>query len=493
MKRYTLIPLMLTVLAGLAACTDDDSFTTSPNNLLTFSQDTVSLDTVFSTVPSAAKSFWVYNHSGDGIRLTSVALSNGSQSGFRVNVDGRYLSADAGYSVSDLEVRNKDSIRVFVELTSSETGMEGPQEVSDDLVFNLESGAQQQVNLNAYSWDALLLSDVHISKDSTISAGTKPVVIYGGITVDSAATLTLGPGLTLYFHNDAGMEVNGTLISNGTASEPVTLRGDRIDNMFDYLPYDRTPGQWQGVHLSGSSYGNVLRYTDLHSAYNGLVADSSDVEEDKLTMEASTIHNCQGYGLWAANAKMTLTNVQISNTLEDCLHLEGGDVSVNACTLAQFYPFDSNRGASLFFSSQLPLVNLSVINSLITGYADDMLMGEQADTLNAFNYAFDHCIIRTPKVTTADSVHLTNVIYEDIEDTVSAGEKNFKVFDTENLVYDFSLDSVSEAIDQADPTTAPTLDRLGQTRDDLPDIGAFEYVGSETNQEAVRRRYAPDL
>ena len=52
----------------LCACNDDDSFTTSPNNLLTFSIDTVRLDTVFSRIPTSTRTFWVYNKSGDGVR-----------------------------------------------------------------------------------------------------------------------------------------------------------------------------------------------------------------------------------------------------------------------------------------------------------------------------------------------------------------------------------------------------------------------------------------
>ena len=48
---------------GFSACDDIDDFTTSPNNLLTFSTDTVRIDTVFSTVPSSMHDFWVSNHS----------------------------------------------------------------------------------------------------------------------------------------------------------------------------------------------------------------------------------------------------------------------------------------------------------------------------------------------------------------------------------------------------------------------------------------------
>ena len=85
-KNCVLYILLLLGFAVLSGC-DDDSFSTSQANMLTFTADTVSLDTMFSTVPSSTRSFWVYNKSGDGIRCTSVSLERGNQSGFRVNVD----------------------------------------------------------------------------------------------------------------------------------------------------------------------------------------------------------------------------------------------------------------------------------------------------------------------------------------------------------------------------------------------------------------------
>lgn len=115
--------------------------------------------------------------------------------------------------------------------------------------------------------------------------------------MDSNAVLTIAAGTTLYFHNDAGIDVYGRLRCEGTATENVVLRGDRIDRMFDYLPYDRTPGQWQGVKFYPSSYGNELLHTDLHSAFDGIVADSADVNQSKLILSHSTIYNCQGVGL----------------------------------------------------------------------------------------------------------------------------------------------------------------------------------------------------
>ncbi len=464
-------------LVTLAACKDDDSFTVSTANLLTFSTDTVKIDTVFSNVPTATRSFWVYNRSGDGLRCRTVRLANGASTGYRVNVDGQYLATSADYTVSGIEIRHKDSIRVFVELTSPENGQTEPQLSTDDLVFTLESGVEQKVNLRAYTWDALKYNGVHITKDSTLSSPLKPVIVYGGVVVDSGATLRIAAGTTLYFHNDAGIAVHGTLQTLGEAGREVVLRGDRIDHMFDYLPYDRVPGQWQGVHFYGTSYGNMLTYTDLHSAYNGVVVDSSDVKKQKLTVANTTIHNCQGYGLWAVAARMTVTNSAITNALNDCMRIDGGYVTVNHCTLAQYYPFDAARMAALrFTSTRVALDTLAVSNSLVTGYADDEVYGEQGDSARAFHYAFDHCVLRTPQVTTADSVHFTGVVYEDVADTTCYGTKHFVKIDTENLAYDFDLDSLSAAVGKANVRTALPTDRLGRRRDDAPDAGAYEYT-----------------
>ena len=255
---------------SLAACSDDDSFSASPDHRLAFSADTVSLDTTFSRVPTTTRTFWVYNRSGDGLRCTSVRLRKGNQTGFRVNVDGMYLGQASGYQVGGVELRKDDSLRVFVELTSADTHSEVPELLEDDLVFTLESGVEQKVNLRAWSWDATLLDGLKISRDTLIQS-TRPIVVKGNIEVDSAATLTIGAGTTLYFSNHAGIDVYGTLRAEGTPEANVTLRGDRIDRMFDYLPYDRVSGQWQGIRLHASSFDNEIQYTDLHSAYNGIV------------------------------------------------------------------------------------------------------------------------------------------------------------------------------------------------------------------------------
>lgn len=483
MMRRLFFFAIVAVASALVACTDDDSFSTSRSDVLSFSADTVSLDTVFSTVPTSTYTFWVYNNSGDGLRLSTVRLQRGNQSGYRVNVDGTFLDTSNGSLASGFEVRKGDSLRVFVELTSPANGADEPQLVEDNLVFTLESGVEQKVNLRAFSWDAELVGDVVVSGDTTI-ASTKPIVVYGGITVDSSATLTIAAPTKLYFHDGAGLDVYGRLVVSGDGGEggDVVMRGDRTDRMFDYLPYDRVSGQWKGVRIHPSSTGNYISHADIHSAEDGIVCDSAayDSTTERLTLRYVTIHNCKGVGLSSHNANISLANCQVSNTLGDCLAVYGGRASVVYCTLAQFYPFSGDRGVALRFANvregnPVELHLMECRNSLVTGYAEDEVMGEVADTTVACNYLFSNCILRTPVVT--DSTLLAdfdNVLMETPNDSVE-GKAHFVGIDEDNLRYDFRLDSVSTARGRALPLPAYADDRYGKPRGDKPDAGCYQY------------------
>lgn len=490
MKRLFLYIVIFTAALFVASCSDNDSFTTNRSDILSFSTDTVRMDTVFSTVPTSTYTFWVRNNSSDGLRLRQVRLQRGNQTGFRVNVDGTYLDNSMGSVVSGLEIRKGDSIRVFVELTSAMNDAEEPQLVEDNLVFSLESGVEQKVNLCAYSWDALLYDNVVISKDSTIS-GTKPIVIRGGLKVDSLATLTINAPATVYFHSGAGIDVYGRLIINGNNGDDVVLRGDRTDRMFDYLPYDRVSGQWKGIHIHPSSTGNSFTFADIHSADSAIVCDSAAFDEatKRLSLNYVTVHNCKGSGVAAYNSNIEMANCQITNTLGDCLAVYGGRALVVYCTFAQFYPFEGDRGVAMRFTNYIgdydnPLHMLECYNSLITGYSEDEIMGETKDSTVTFAYHFENCIIRTPKPKELEgddakpSEKFVNIVFETPKDTIQ-GTQHFIKVDADNQYYDFHLDSLSTARGKAFPTDLYPLDRDGVLRGATPDIGCYQYRPKE--------------
>ncbi|MBO7128832.1 MAG: right-handed parallel beta-helix repeat-containing protein [Prevotella sp.] len=441
MKR---IFYFLTIMALFVACKDDDNFSSNGGLRLTFQTDTLQMDTVFSKTPSATYAFWVYNQNDDGIRLQSVRLGKKNQTGFRVNVDGSYLDNALGSQVSDLEIRRNDSILVFVELTSVETAQPDPKLIEDDLIFSLESGVEQKVNLRAWSWDAVKMYDVVVEGEQTIESAT-PIIIYGGITVPEGRRLNLRNS-TLYFHDGAGIECYGDLII-----ENCVLRGDRMDRMFDYLPYDRVSGQWKGIHLYETAMTARLSHTEIRNAENALVLDSAAIDETqvRLGMGGCIIHNAEGYGLKSVNSNIYISECQFTNTLNDCVLIVGGIADINYCTMAQFYPFSAERGAALRFvnyegDNDIPLLKLRCEGIILTGYESDVLMGSVRDSIAAFEYEFVNSLLRTPKVDDDDSVRFVNVRWESPKDSIQ-GTKHFKVIDEENLIYDFHLDSLSTA------------------------------------------------
>ena len=432
MKRIFYILTMLLCVA----CADDDTFSTSSGLGLDFSVDTLKLDTVFSRTPSSTYTFWVHNHNDEGLRLSSVRLRRGNQSGFRVNVDGSYLDNANGSVVNDLEIRRKDSLLVFVELTAQDNYQLDPIEITDELVFSLESGKEQSVLLQAWSWDALKLYDPVFTKDSLIES-TKPLIIYGEMRVNEDVTLTIR-NTTLFFHDGSGMAVHGNL-----HTENCLMRGDRLDRMFSYLPYDRVSGQWSGVQLHESSKDNILINTEIRNPVNGLVCQSATLDSSsvKLRMEGCIVHNGQGVGVQTVNSRVILKDCQLTNMQRDCLVIIGGMAEISYCTLAQFYPFSGNRGAALHFTNEYPLTALNCTGLILTGYENDVLMGEQSEE-SAFDYHFSHCLLRTPKVD--DSAHFEDIIWETADDSIQ-GKQHFVLIDEDHLIYDFHLDPASPA------------------------------------------------
>ena len=419
----------------LSACSDNDSFSSNPSQRLTFSKDTVKMDTLFSAVPSTTYTFWVYNNSGDGIRISTVRLDRGNQTGFRVNVDGTYLNP----VVNDLEIRKGDSIRVFVEITSLENFKDVPQLVEDNLLFTLENGVVQKVNLRTWSWDAKKMTNLVVTQDMTIEE-EKPLVLYGnGITIEEGATLTI-KNTTLYFHANAGITVKGKLVA-----EKSLFRGDRLDHMFINLPYDRVDGQWQGITVVKGATGCEMTDCEVRNTMTGINCEGSE-----LLLKNTIVHNCKGAGIFARKSSLLIDGCQLSNCLNDCLTLLGSTAVIDHTTLAQFYPLSANRGYAIRWAHTEEQegeetkgygVSLTMSNTLMTGYADDVLSGEQR-TEGIISYEFTNCMLRTPEI--ADAEAFKDIIWEKPTDEIQ-GTKHFKLIDETNMIYDFTLKEESPA------------------------------------------------
>ncbi|MFB0903643.1 MAG: hypothetical protein QMB11_04625 [Nonlabens sp.] len=87
MKYIVTALICFIILVLISSCRNDFEFTSSTGSLK-FSQDTIYLDTVFSTIGSSTRTFKVYNRSNDDIVIPRVALAQGTNSKYRISVDG---------------------------------------------------------------------------------------------------------------------------------------------------------------------------------------------------------------------------------------------------------------------------------------------------------------------------------------------------------------------------------------------------------------------
>ena len=226
-----------------------ESFIKSQDAILNTSVDTLSYDTVFTSVGSVTQSFKIFNNNNQKLLLSKVKLSGGSSSSFKINVDG-YSSNE----VDNIEVNANDSIYVFVQVNINPTTANLPFIIQDSILINY-NGNQKFVQLQAYGQNANFLRNVKLTGNVTWN-NTLPYVILGGVLVDTNAILTVKEGTKIYLHADAPFLVNGTLIAEGTNQEKIVFAGDRLDP--DYIDF---PASWPGIYFSGSSKENNLKFT----------------------------------------------------------------------------------------------------------------------------------------------------------------------------------------------------------------------------------------
>lgn len=461
----------------LTSCLVDEDYSLSKNDTLTFSVDSVDFDTLIAGELAHTRTFQVYNTGKSALRITSVSFQKGAKSIFRANVDGAAL---ADGSATDFEIRSGDSLRVFVNALPPSADSDFAIEHTDKLIFQLESGVVQEVNLKIYGLDVTKLEATVIGENQVFTPN-RPYHIIDSLVVSPGCELTILPGTRLLFHKGASLIVYGKLNIQGTVDANVQLRGDRLGNMFTNQSYDCIPGQWGGIWIKGDSYGNTINYADIHSGDFGLVCDSSGVDTEKIRIENTILHNMSADVLSLTNVNAWIGNSQITNAGANCVNILGGDVTFVHCTIGQFYGFTASRGKAFNFTNSVgstpyPLHRLDVLNTIITGYSSDEIVGANGGEGILFNYLFQNCLLNTPVY---EAPEVVNCVWDNSDNPVSYADNFYPAFDLDRLTYTFYLSPQSVAVGAADAmTTAATypFDREGISRSEHPNAGCYQRI-----------------
>lgn len=494
MKKITiywvLSILFLSVL--LPACEGlDDNYSTNPGHRLSFSADTLSFDTVFTTIGSATREFMIYNRNSEPLNMESILLAGAGSTGFRINVDGR-----KGESFYDVGILPNDSMYVFVEVTVNPNGVDQPLLIQDSVMITV-NGIRQRVLLEAVGQDVHLWKSGKVITADTLLTAERPYLVYDSLVVAPQVTLEIAEGATFYMHNKANVVVYGTLLAKGTEEAPVLFRGDRLDFILnDLLPYDRTPGQWGGIFFKPESFDNRLDYAIVRNGTTGITCLPSTTEESKLKMSNSQVTNMAGNLFSAINCDIEVVNSELTNATENVVALLGGDYRFVHSTLANYMSVYLRKDTAslgshtLLMSNSQPEKQFASLkarfdNCVIDGYLSAKsfqdnkaeILLDQADG-EVFEYTFNHCVLKT---NVEDDEGYTNVM---LVPTEPSGYRMFRMTGSRSDKYktDFQLDSViTVGVGSADPAISALypVDRYGVNRLESPDgptVGAYEFT-----------------
>ncbi|HEY0750678.1 MAG TPA: hypothetical protein VGD26_05970, partial [Chitinophagaceae bacterium] len=310
MKKLILPTLCILL---LLACRKD-TFTDSPEAYLS-TIDSLHFDTVFTSTGSVSQIFKIVNENEEGIRVNSVRLAGGAASPFKINVDGK-----PGPLVNNLEIKAKDSIYVFVTVTSDPNTANLAFLVQDSIEINY-NGKTQWVQLDAFGQNAHFFRNRIITGTETWN-NDLPYVILGGLVVDTNAVLNINKGSRIHMHADAPFIIHGTLNVNGEKwdSTRVIFTGDRLDE-----PYRNFPASYPGLIFTDVSKDNVLQYAIIKNAFQGIIVDQPSTNlSPKLILNEVIIDNSYDAGIIGINTSIDTRNLLVSNCGKNIQLVSGG-------------------------------------------------------------------------------------------------------------------------------------------------------------------------
>ena len=492
-QSVTLLILgLFLILSSFSACNDDfEDYSRNPQDLLAFSTDTLSFDTVLTTVNSPVKAFMVYNPNNKPLLISSISLSEGENSNFRINVDGF-----AGAMFQDIEIRANDSIYILVSVKPAETGQPTPTPFRDYVVF-VTNSVQQKVVLQAHSQDVYKYQSLVLDRDTTLN-NFKPFLIYDSLVINEGVTVEIQEGTTFFMANNALLMVRGTLKIRGTIENPVTFRGSRTDNLplSPPIPYDLIPGQWRGIAFDSTSYNNELENVRIRNGRFGMIFRVSDPYKEKIKMKNVVLTNVSGTLVEAVNCHIVAENCEFSNAKDGLLYLVGGRYKFTHCTIANYYPSlkeagwgnSENRTLSLTDSlvasdfvttEHYPVLGFDVSNSIIAGAMTTSgisisMMHEPSEPFNFLN-----CVSTNDK-SDKNYINYTDCVFDVKADSLFQ-KVNYRNKQGEFWpVFDFGLleNSPARNVANLEISKQIPLDIRGVNRleDGFPDVGAYEFT-----------------
>jgi len=156
-----------------------------------------------------------------------------------------------------------------------------------------------------------------ITTDTTFYMSNNPHQIRGTVRVMDGATLTIEPGVNLFFENGSSLEIQGQISAMGTPELPIWF------NSFEGSNY------YTKIYLNGAE-GSTFYYCTFTRSddYTALLRIVNSGTINLLQCDFST--SISGHGVYISNSTVNVNYVNINGVAQNAIQIEnGGTVNIN--------------------------------------------------------------------------------------------------------------------------------------------------------------------
>ena len=428
-----------------------------------FSKDTLSFDTLLSGLRSPSKSIRLHNPNRGAVELQRIWMEKGEASPFVFWVNGQY-----GRSFGQIRILGRDSIFLLIEAQFEGGERSEVTKETDNLRVSSTAG-EHLLRLELWRQDAIFSEQLSITSDTHWSGTARH--IGKELHVAKGATLSLGPGMRLFFAPGARLHAQGRLLANGSSALPIIFTSVRQDG-----DYKNTPGQWTGLVFDKNNEESVLTHVRISNADLGLrLGSPKHADGLPFRLGYSVLRDMSQGALLAYGGRTFVYNTLIYNAKAYLVsHHGGGDHRYLHCTLSNYPSNFVGKGASMQISDFLsalsrdeqPQLRLRMQNNIIWGELDEEL---QMSIRGQPQLELTHNLVRSA---TGQYLGEGNNLWQNSYDYpafLDPEEKNYK------------LQEHSPARNKGEPLpdTEQQQDLAERIRDTQPDIGAYEWFPEE--------------
>ena len=500
--RCLLLLLPLTV--GLFTMNSCHKELFSSKGGVSFSPDTLTFDTVFSTLGSVTLSFTVRNTQNKAVNISDIKLMQQAGTQFRILVPPN-PATNPCIEYKNISIPAHDSIYVFVEVTINPNNANNPFVVLDQIQF-VTNGVTQHVVLEAMGQNAHYWFSYQVLRNTSFTfPNDKPNIIVnknGGLpifAVDTGATCTIPAGCKIFMGPGAVMTVDGTLNAIAPSwSDSIIFQYIRTD-------YGGLPGEWLGITYSRiatvnmshviidqSNFGLSDEYVlDLLAqaqiTTSNLTTSYSNSQLPSVTLNNVIIRNSSTTALTALCTNLNATNCLFFSCGGALMQIGyGGNYKLTNCTLANTYSqYISSQNQALSIIDDIRYINNALVTPLATTVKiNNSIVGGNTSQNNGNDIYFflnlqssDHITFNNSFLTTvADSITSYQALNINCIDTLGDPYYAFNppIFSAP-FSNNYMPDSASLVITGGNTSLQPATDLYDLSRANTATIGAIVW------------------